>query len=99
VSRAAAKVGGRDHVANPDATVRSAAAAVDQALHGMPRSMRGALDFQPIHLIGGEARVHGFADALGAATGRRVMVHEDAGYAVAAGLARLGAGLPHAAAS
>jgi actin-like ATPase involved in cell morphogenesis len=99
VARAAANVGGRDYVANPGGTVRAAAAAVERALRWMPRSMRGALDFQPIHLIGGEARVKGFSDQLAAATGRHVVVHEDAGYAVAAGLARLEPGQPQAAAS
>jgi hypothetical protein len=43
--------------------------------------------------------VSGFSAALAEETGRRVVVHEDAGYAVAAGLARLGDRGPDPAAS
>ncbi len=99
VARAAADVGGRDYVAGPHRTVRAAAAAVAVVMSRLPRESREALEPQPIHLIGGEARITGFSEELSAATGRRVVAHGDAGYAVAAGLSRLGGGLAHAASS
>ena len=99
VARAAADVGGRDYVADPRRTVRAAASAVERALSELPPDLLGALDDEPIQLIGGEARVTGFSEELASATGRHVVVHGDAGYAVAAGLAVLDVGRSEAAAS
>jgi actin-like ATPase involved in cell morphogenesis len=94
LSGTAVEFGAPDYRRHPARAATSAADAVDAVLASAPRAFRSAIASEPIHLLGGEARINGFAEHLSARSGRRVVVHGDAGYAVTNGLLRLRQSLP-----
>jgi actin-like ATPase involved in cell morphogenesis len=98
LSDAAVEIGAQDFRRYPVDAVASAAHAVDEVVASTPGA-RDTLAAAPVHLIGGEARTKRFAERLAARSGRRVIVHGDAGYAVASGLLRLAKPAPWRAAS